>query len=198
MSHPTAPDRTLTTLTVVCCVVFAALAGRLIYIQGLRPDSPRYTLGGAPARTTYIPAPRGELLDRRGERLVYSQYAYNLRSDPVVISNQAPHLAAMLSPILSIPSRVLEERLTLRPELRWRPVASTNAGGAVTTQWVNVLHTNRSVLVVSNLTHAEWSRVQTNLKAFRSPEEQRLRAAAAAIAQRRTNGPALAWWDLPG
>jgi cell division protein FtsI/penicillin-binding protein 2 len=198
MSHPTAPDRTLTTLTVVCCVVFAALAGRLIYIQGLRPDSPRYTLGGAPARTTYIPAPRGELLDRRGERLVYSQYAYNLRSDPVVISNQAPHLAAMLSPILSIPSRVLEERLTLRPELRWRPVASTNARGAVTTQWVNVLHTNRSVLVVSNLTHAEWSRVLTNLKAFRSPEEQRLRAAAAAIAQRRTNGPALAWWDLPG
>lgn len=198
MSTSTAPDRTLTGLTVLSCAVFAALAGRLIYIQGLRPDSPRYTLGGAPARTTYIPAPRGELLDRRGERLVYSQYTYNLRGNPVVISNQAPHLAAMLSPLLSIPSRVLEERLTLRPELRWKPLSATNAAGTVTTQWVNVLYTNQSVLVASNLTHAEWSRVVTNLKAFRSPEEQRLRAASAALAQRRTNSPAFAWWDLPG
>lgn len=198
MSRPSAPDRTLAGLTVISCAVFAALAGRLIYIQGVRPDSPRYTLGGAPARTTYIPAPRGELLDRRGERLVYSQYSYNLRGNPVVISNQAPHLAAMLSPLLSIPARVLEERLTLRPELRWKPLPSTNAAGSVTTQWVNVLHTNQSVLVASNLTHAEWTRVLTNLKAFRSPEEQRLRAASAALSQRRTNAPAIAWWDLPG
>lgn len=129
--------------------MFAGLAGRLIYIQGIRPDSPRYTLGASPARTSYIPAPRGELLDRRGERLAYSQYAYNLRANPVVISNQAPHLAALLSPLLSIPAGVLEDRLNVRPELRWKPHFNTNSTGLVATQWVQVLYTNQSVLLAS-------------------------------------------------
>jgi cell division protein FtsI/penicillin-binding protein 2 len=93
MNTPPTPDKTLTGLTVLFCVLFTGLAGRLVYIQGVRPDSPRYTLGASPARTTYVPAPRGELLDRRGERLTYSQFTYNLRANPVVISNQAKHLA---------------------------------------------------------------------------------------------------------
>lgn len=197
MNTPNPPERTLTGLTVILCVAFAGLAGRLVYIQGFRPDSPRYTLGAAPARVSYIPAPRGELLDRRGERLVFSQYTYNLRGNPLVISNQAPHLAAMLSPLLSVPAGILEGRLSIRPELRWKSILSTNASGLTATQWVNVLHTNQNVLVASNLTHAEWTRVATNLKAFRSPEQQRLLAASAALARRRTNSPPIAWWDLP-
>ena len=68
MNTPSTPDKTLTGLTVLFCVVFIGLAGRLVYIQGFRPDSPRYTLGASPARTTYVPAPRGELLDRRARR----------------------------------------------------------------------------------------------------------------------------------
>ncbi len=197
MNAPSTPDKTLTGLTVLFCVVFAGLAGRLVYIQGVRPDSPRYTLGASPARTTYIPAPRGELLDRRGERLTYSQFTYNLRANPVVISNQAPHLAALLSPLLSIPAATLEERLRIRPELRWKADASTNSNGLVATQWVQVLHTNQSVLVASNLSFVEWTRVHTNLKVFRSPEERHLLAASAAVARRRTNSPPIAWWDLP-
>lgn len=197
MDHPSTTDRTLSGLTVLFCAVFAGLAGRLVYIQGFRPDSPRYTLGGAPARTSYIPAPRGELIDRRGERLVFSQFSYNLRGNPVVISNQAPHLAALLAPLLSIPAGTLEERLAIRPELRWKPLHTTNASGLVATQWVSVLHTNQSVLVASNLTHAEWSRVLTNLKAFRSPDEQRLLAASSALSHRRTNSPPIAWWNVP-
>jgi len=197
MTPPSTPDKTLSGLTVLFCAVFAGLAGRLVYIQGVRPDSPRYTLGASPARTSYIPAPRGELLDRRGERLVYSQFTYNLRANPVVISNQAPHLAALLSPLLSIPASTLEERLSIRPELRWRANLSTNPGGLVATQWVQVLHTNQSVLVASNLSFVDWTRVQTNLKAFRSPEERQLLAASAAVAQRRTNSAPIAWWDLP-
>ncbi len=197
MTTPSTPDKTLSGLTVLFCAVFAGLAGRLVYIQGMRPDSPRYTLGASPARTTYIPAPRGELLDRRGERLVYSQFTYNLRANPVVISNQAPHLAALLSPLLSIPAATLEERLSIRPELRWRANLSTNRGGLVATQWVQVLHTNQSVLVASNLSFVEWTRVHTNLKTFRSPEERRLLAASAEVARRRTNSAPIAWWDLP-
>lgn len=197
MTTPSTPDKTLSGLTVLFCAVFAGLAGRLVYIQGVRPDSPRYTLGASPARTTYIPAPRGELLDRRGERLVYSQFTYNLRANPVVISNQAPHLAAMLSPLLSIPAATLEERLSIRPELHWKPNLSTNTGGLVATQWVQVLHTNQSVLVASNLSFVDWTRVHTNLKTFRSPEERQLLAASAAVAHRRTNSPPIAWWDVP-
>jgi cell division protein FtsI (penicillin-binding protein 3) len=197
MNAPATNDRMLTGLTLICCAVFVGLAGRLVYIQGFRPDSARYTLGANPARVSYIPAPRGELLDRRGERLVFSQHTYNLRGNPVVISNQAPQVAAMLSPLLSIPAAVLEERLTIRPELRWKAIPTTNASGLVTTQWANVLHTNQNVLVASNLTHAEWTRVQTNLKAFRSPEQERLLAASAALARRRTNATTIAWWDLP-
>ena len=197
MNAPSNPDKTLTGLTVLFCVVFAGLAGRLVYIQGVRPDSPRYTLGASPARTTYIPAPRGELLDRRGERLTYSQFTYNLRANPVVISNQAPHLAALLSPLLSIPATILQDRLSIRPELRWKADASTNSAGLVATQWVQVLHTNQSVLVASNLSFVEWTRVHTNLKVFRSPEERQLLAASAAVARRRTNSPPIAWWDLP-
>ena len=196
MTQPPPPDKTLTGLTVLFCVVFAGLAGRLIYIQGIRPDSPRYTLGASPARTSYIPAPRGELLDRRGERLVFSQYAYNLRANPVVISNQAPHLAALLSPLLSIPAGVLEERLNVRPELRWKPHFNTNSTGLVATQWVQVLYTNQSVLLASNLSYVEWTRVHTNLKTFRSPEERQLLAASAAVAHRRTNSPPIAAWNL--
>ena len=196
MTQPTPPDKTLTGLTVLFCVVFAGLAGRLIYIQGIRPDSPRYTLGASPARTSYIPAPRGELLDRRGERLAYSQYAYNLRANPVVISNQAPHLAALLSPLLSIPAGVLEDRLNVRPELRWKPHFNTNSTGLVATQWVQVLYTNQSVLLASNLSYVEWTRVHTNLKTFRSPEERQLLAASAAVAHRRTNSPPIAAWNL--
>jgi len=197
MNAPSNPDKTLTGLTVLFCVVFAGLAGRLVYIQGVRPDSPRYTLGASPARTTYIPAPRGELLDRRGERLTYSQFTYNLRANPVVISNQAPHLAALLSPLLSIPATILQDRLSIRPELRWKADASTNSAGLVATQWVQVLHTNQSVLVASNLSFVEWTRVHTNLKVFRSPEERQLLAASSAVARRRTNSPPIAWWDLP-
>jgi cell division protein FtsI/penicillin-binding protein 2 len=197
MNAPSTPAKTLTGLTVLFCVVFAGLAGRLVYIQGVRPDSPRYTLGASPARTTYIPAPRGELLDRRGERLTYSQFTYNLRANPVVISNQAPHLAALLSPLLSIPATILQDRLSIRPELRWKADASTNSAGLVATQWVQVLHTNQSVLVASNLSFVEWTRVHTNLKVFRSPEERQLLAASAAVARRRTNSPPIAWWDLP-
>ena len=197
MNTPSTPDKTLTGLTVLFCVVFIGLAGRLVYIQGFRPDSPRYTLGASPARTTYIPAPRGELLDRRGERLTYSQFTYNLRANPVVISNQAAHLAALLSPLLSIPATVLEDRLSIRPELRWKPDASTNSAGLVATQWVQVLHTNQSVLVASNLSFVDWTRVHTNLKVFRSPEERLLMAASAAVARRRTNSAPIAWWDLP-
>jgi len=197
MNAPIATDRTLTGLTLICCAVFAGLAGRLVYIQGFRPETARYTLGANPARVSYLPAPRGELLDRRGERLVFSQYTYNLRGNPVVVSNQAPHLAAMLAPLLSIPAGVLEERLTIRPEFRWKALPATNASGLVTTQWVHVLHTNQNVLVASNLTHAEWTRVQTNLKVFRPPEQQRLLAASAALAHRRTNAAPIPWWNLP-
>ena len=197
MNAPSTPDKTLTGLTVLFCVVFAGLAGRLVYIQGVRPDSPRYTLGASPARTTYIPAPRGELLDRRGERLTYSQFTYNLRANPVVISNQAPQLAALLSPLLSIPATTLQDRLSIRPELRWKADASTNSAGLVATQWMQVLHTNQSVLIASNLSFVEWTRVHTNLKVFRSPEERQLLAASAAVARRRTNSPPIAWWDLP-
>ena len=197
MNTPSTPDKTLTGLTVLFCVVFIGLAGRLVYIQGFRPDSPRYTLGASPARTTYVPAPRGELLDRRGERLTYSQFTYNLRANPVVISNQAAHLAALLSPLLSIPATVLEDRLRIRPELRWKPDASTNSAGLVATQWVQVLHTNQSVLVASNLSFVDWTRVHTNLKVFRSPEERLLMAASTAVARRRTNSAPIAWWDLP-
>lgn len=40
MNNPSTPDKTLTGLTVLFCVVFIGLAGRLVYIQGVRPDSP--------------------------------------------------------------------------------------------------------------------------------------------------------------
>lgn len=115
----------------------------------------------------------------------------------MVISNQATHLAALLSPLLSIPATVLEDRLSIRPELRWKADASTNSAGLVATQWVQVLHTNQSVLVASNLSFVDWTRVHTHLKVFRSPEERQLLAASAAVAHRRTNSPPIAWWDLP-
>jgi len=189
-------DNRMWLMTAAFCGVFAALAGRLVYIQGIRPETPRYTLGAAPARITYSPALRGEILDSRGQRIVHSQFFYNLRANPVVIAEHGPALANHLAPMLSIPPARLEEVFRIRPETRWKAEQRTNLAGGLSTNWTQVPYTNQSVLMVTNLTLDEWSAVRTNLARYATPEELQLRAAWADVERRRTNSPAFGRWDL--
>ena len=194
---PKDSNRRLRTMAYMFVSVFALLAGRLVYIQGLQPDSPRYTLGGTPARVTYTPALRGEILDSRGQRIVHSQHVYNIRANPVLIAGHADSLARHLAPVLATPAERLDEAFRIRPELRWKPEPQTNLAGGWSTNWTQVYFTNQSVLVASNLSLDAWTAVKTNLAAYATAEEVRLRAAWSALDRRRQNPPSFAWWDLP-
>lgn len=192
----TASDHSLTLLTAGFLAVFGGLAARLVYIQGLRPETPRYTLGGTPPQTAYLPAPRGEILDARGERLVHSQFSYDLRANPVVIGDHANLLATYLAPVLSIPAERLEQSFRIRPELRWKTETVTNRDGRMFTYWTNTFYTNQSVLIATNLSFGEWTHVRTNLLRYSTPAEIQLRQNWHAIEYRRTNPPAFKWWDI--
>ncbi len=194
---PSDSNRRLRAMAYLFGGVFAILAGRLVYIQGLQPDSPRYTLGGAPARVTYTPALRGEILDSRGQRIVHSQHVYNVRANPVLIAGHADSLARHLAPVLATPAERLAEAFRIRPELRWKPEPQTNLAGGWSTNWTQVYFTNQSVLVATNLSLDAWTAVKTNLAAYATAEEVRLRAAWSALDRRRQNPPSFAWWDLP-
>jgi len=198
-SNPTeSPDGRMRLMTLLFCGTFAALGGRLVYIQGFRPETPRYTLGAAPARVAYTPALRGEILDSRGQRLVHSQHFYNLRANPAVIGTHAATLATHLAPLLSTSPARLEEAFQIRPETRWKAEARTNlVGSGISTNWTQVLYTNQSVLVATNLTLDTWTAIRTNLARYTTVEEQQARAEWTAIEHRRTNAPAFRWWDLP-
>ena len=194
---PSNSNRRLRCMAYLFAGVFAVLAGRLVYIQGLQPDSPRYTLGGTPARVTYTPALRGEILDSRGQRIVHSQHVYNVRANPVLIAGHADSLARHLAPVLGTPAEPLAEAFRIRPELRWKPEPRTNLAGGWSTNWVQANFTNQSVLVATNLSLDAWTAVRTNLAAYATAEELRLRAAWAALDLRRLNPPTFPWWDLP-
>ena len=191
------PNRRLGYMAAAFCGLFAALAGRLVYIQGLQPDTPRYTLGGTPPRVAYSPALRGEILDARAQRIVHSQHVYNVRANPVVIGDHADTLARHLAPVLGTPAERLADAFRIRPEPRWKPELRTNAAGLASTNWVQVLYTNQSVLVATNLSLDRWTAVKTNLAAYATAEELRLRAAWQAVEDRRKHPPTFAWWDLP-
>lgn len=191
-----AQDSSLTWLTAGFLALFGGLAARLVYIQGFRPETPRYTLGGTPPQTAYQPAPRGEILDVRGERLVHSQFSYDLKANPVVIGPHAKLLAAHLAPILSTSAAKLELAFQIRPELRWKTETVTNRDGRTFSYWTNTFYTNQSVLIATNLSFGEWTHVRTNLLRYMTPEEVQLKQTWAAIEYKRTNSPPIRWWDL--
>ena len=184
-------------LTGGSCFCFALLAARLIYIQGFQPESPRYTLGSAPPQISYTPALRGEILDSRGQRLVHSQFLFNLRANPALIGEQGPALAAHLAPSLGVPVAHLTAKFRSQPEWRWKQSSQTNATGLLLTNWSRTLYTNQSVLIATNLTLDDWTLVHSNLLTYVPARERELKQAWAALELRRIHSPKFKLWELP-
>src|SRR6056297_3261888 len=97
----------------VILVLFASVAGRIVFLQVLEVDGGREFLKNQGAmrsvRTAEIPAYRGLITDRRGEPLAVSTPVISLWADPRVLSgveNLAP-----LAKALDISADELSSRL---------------------------------------------------------------------------------------
>jgi cell division protein FtsI (penicillin-binding protein 3) len=86
-------------LLVVMAVVFAALAGKLVYIQGVSAD--RYTALGRSerVRTVALPGARGSIFDRSGRDLALSIQQTTLWANPHLVTDPRRE-AQDLSPVL--------------------------------------------------------------------------------------------------
>ena len=118
MSRRTAPAPAVTPwrlylLFGLLLAMFAALLGRVIYLQVLEVDGGRAFLqsqGAARAvRTAEIPAYRGLITDRRGEPLAVSTPVISLFADPAVLAGVED--LGPLAAALDMPREELEERL---------------------------------------------------------------------------------------
>ncbi|MCW2831133.1 MAG: penicillin-binding protein 2, partial [Aeromicrobium sp.] len=88
--------RRLRACMVTVVVVFSIFGARLFQIQGL--DASAYAAKAATAGTksTTVPAPRGEILDRNGEKLATSVDGTTLYADPTMTVDNAPQIARIL------------------------------------------------------------------------------------------------------
>jgi cell division protein FtsI (penicillin-binding protein 3) len=102
--------RCVAVLAAILCVL-AAIAGRLVVIQGVAPE--RYVALGAAqrTRTLVIPAPRGTIFDRNGRELALSVPQTTVWADPRQVTDPAGEARA-LAGVLGVDEDVLRERLT--------------------------------------------------------------------------------------
>jgi cell division protein FtsI (penicillin-binding protein 3) len=104
------PSRRLHVALAAALTVLVVLAGRLVQLQGL--DAPAYAAQAAKQRlrTVAMPAPRGEILDRNGNRLAGTVPARALFADPMLVVDP-PATAARITALLGGDPAAMEEKL---------------------------------------------------------------------------------------
>jgi cell division protein FtsI (penicillin-binding protein 3) len=104
------PRRRLEIILLGSLIILSLIAGRLVQIQGL--DRTTYTEMAQKQRlhTVALTAPRGQIVDRAGQPLAETVDARDVYADPQKVTDPAGE-AALLSPLLDVPARTLEEQL---------------------------------------------------------------------------------------
>jgi cell division protein FtsI (penicillin-binding protein 3) len=104
--------RRLGVIRVIVCLVFLAIAGRLVMVQIL--SGSRYSTIGASEVTSVVavPAVRGGIFDRNGAVLAASVPVTDVVADPFLIHHPATEAAA-LAPVLDEPEATLQKDMRL-------------------------------------------------------------------------------------
>lgn len=120
--------RKIVVLSAVLAALFAALLVRLFAVQVLSGDSYRELREKQLWRRQEIPAPRGTILDRRGELLAVSLPVSSVYADPSRLKD-LQGTAALLAPILGVSQGWLLDRLSRPKRFVWlrRHVTQENA-----------------------------------------------------------------------
>ena len=105
-------------VSAILVAVFALLAGRLVWIQGI--ESPRWKALAAKYHHTrrVTQGRRGMILDRRGRRLAVSIPRESVFVNPRVISDK-PRVARLLAQVLNVDERELLRRLRRPRYFAW-------------------------------------------------------------------------------
>ncbi|HYI61838.1 MAG TPA: penicillin-binding protein 2 [Acidimicrobiales bacterium] len=108
---PRATRRRLLALPVVSVLLFGVVAAKLVDVQVRNPD--RWVAQGLQQRIAVatLPAGRGSLLDRNGHHFSLSLPRRSVFADPSLIHDPAA-VAARLAPLLEVPRRELEEKVS--------------------------------------------------------------------------------------
>jgi cell division protein FtsI (penicillin-binding protein 3) len=92
-------------------VFFAAVAVRLVYIQGLSAN--RYVAVGRSQRisTVYLPGERGSIFDRNGHELAISIPQSTIWANPHLVTDPVGE-SQLLAPVVGVDGATLQQRLT--------------------------------------------------------------------------------------
>ncbi|MCY3985748.1 MAG: penicillin-binding protein 2 [Candidatus Dadabacteria bacterium] len=91
-------------------VFFIIFSARLFYLQIYKGEEYRIFSEKNVLRMLELPAPRGRIFDRNGEKILYNKPSFNLKVFPKEITN-SESLAEKLAEILDIPEKELREKL---------------------------------------------------------------------------------------
>ncbi|HET9443783.1 MAG TPA: penicillin-binding protein 2 [Acidimicrobiales bacterium] len=105
------PGPRLVVFLVVAVACFAALAGRLVWLQATPPEE--YTAFGQRQlmRRMELPAMRGAIFDRNGHELALSVRQSTVWANPRQVTDPAAQAAA-LAPVLGVDARALQDRIS--------------------------------------------------------------------------------------
>lgn len=113
--HQTRLQFRLLWLALVAFAIFAALLGRLFYLQLIAGEQYRDKALNNRLRSEPILAPRGNIYDRQGRILATNKEAHALRFDPRKLSNpQIYQTLQLLSQYLESPYEALRSRIDFR------------------------------------------------------------------------------------
>src|ERR671913_239971 len=91
---------------------FLLVAGRAFWLQGVQGSSLASQAVSQQTEVVTVPGLRGDLLDRRGDKLAASEDAATIYATPYQVENP-PQAAAQLAPILDQPKGEVLEALTV-------------------------------------------------------------------------------------
>lgn len=112
-------NRNRAVLLVVGMAFFAAaIAARLVWLQGIAGNEFRGKAARQQQQTVEIPGRRGAILDRHGRELAVSVTTESLYVHPKHLENPT-QIARSLAPVLGIPTSRLEADLTASAPFRW-------------------------------------------------------------------------------
>jgi cell division protein FtsI (penicillin-binding protein 3) len=97
------PGRRLSFIFIAVCILLLVIGGRLVQLQGL--DHANYADAAAAQRVSTVPlhALRGEIVDRNGAVLAYTDDAQDITADPTQVPvAKRPAYAARLAPLLKV------------------------------------------------------------------------------------------------
>jgi penicillin-binding protein 2 len=134
-----APLMRLTILLVVVACLFAALFARLWFLQVVNAPNAQAAAQNNGIRLIYVPAPRGDILDRNGNVLVGNV------NEPVIevsrqVALQNPDMVARLAPLLNMTVPQLEKAIN---DLQYSPYAPVPVLRSATPQQILYIQENQ-------------------------------------------------------